>query len=72
MRRVLTLLSILSMMLAAQVSRAQSQTIRTTYVKLGSSSALLMEPATPGPRKPHRHRLHIPGHELEPVPSSGE
>lgn len=50
MRSVLTLLSILSVMLAAQVSRAQSQPIRTTYVKLGSSSALLMEPSTPGPK----------------------
>ena len=50
MRLVLTFLSVLSMILAAQVSRAQSQPIRTTYVKLGSSSALLMEPATPGPK----------------------
>jgi hypothetical protein len=49
-RLVLAFLATLSMMLAAQVSWAQSQPIRTTYVKLGSSSVLLMEPTTPGPK----------------------
>lgn len=50
MRPVLTFLSVLSILLAAEVSWAQSQPIRTTYVKLGTSSALLMEPVTPGPK----------------------
>jgi hypothetical protein len=39
-----------SIILAAEASWAQSQPIRTTYVKLGSSNAILMEPATPGPK----------------------
>jgi pimeloyl-ACP methyl ester carboxylesterase len=38
------------MILAAETSWAQSQPIRTTYVKLASSNAILMEPATPGPK----------------------
>ena len=43
-------LGFLALVLTAQAGWAQSQPIRTTYVKLGSSSALLMEPATPGPK----------------------
>jgi hypothetical protein len=50
MRLFPAFLSTLSVMLAAQMGWAQSQPIRTTYVKLGSSSALLMEPTTPGPK----------------------
>jgi len=44
------MLGALALVLMAQVGWAQSQPIRTTYVKLGSSSALLMEPTTPGPK----------------------
>ncbi len=40
-------LCIVSMILAAQTGWAQS--IRTTYVSLGSSNAILMEPVNPGP-----------------------
>jgi hypothetical protein len=43
-------LGFLALVLTAQAGWAQSQPIRTTYVKLGSSSAVLMEPATPGPK----------------------
>ncbi len=43
-------LGFLALVLTAQAGWAQSQPIRTTYVKLGSSSAVLMEPATQGPK----------------------
>jgi pimeloyl-ACP methyl ester carboxylesterase len=44
------ILSFLSVILAAQLSWGQSQPIKTTYVKIGASNALLMEPVTPGPK----------------------
>ena len=43
-------LCFVSIVLATEAGWAQSQPIRTTYVRLGSSNAILMEPMTPGPK----------------------
>ena len=48
--RIRPVILLLSLIVAAQSARAQSQPIRTTYVSLGSSNAILMEPVNPGPK----------------------
>jgi hypothetical protein len=69
-------LAFLSVMIAAQASWAQSQPIRTTYVKLGNSSALLMEPGTPGPKSHIVIVYTFPGNSLSlsqgPVDNLGD